>query len=368
MSQVGRNAPCPCGSGKKYKNCCFDERRSSGPEPPGVEERDGRLIIRIGDWASRRLGERFAPLREFPYDIVAEPELVALFVPWSVYEHQVGGRRVVDLYLAERRRALSDADRAWLEAQSRSWLSAWGVLEVEPGVGLRVADLLTGERRDVRDVEGSRVLVARDVVLGRVVGASDAAVFSGMHHRLLPAGAAARFVEIARGDLLEGKGEGAVPVARLQEAGVAARLLVIWQGIVRELEARPRPRLTNTDGDDLVVTIDRYAIADGARAEVERRLLALEGAEPVPRSAPGPREIMFLRAGNATQDWDNTVIGRARIEAGAPESRSTLELGTNSVKRADALRARVEEACGDLLRHRAREHPGPRGYLAGGGG
>jgi hypothetical protein len=21
-AQVGRNAPCPCGSGKKYKNCC----------------------------------------------------------------------------------------------------------------------------------------------------------------------------------------------------------------------------------------------------------------------------------------------------------------------------------------------------------
>ncbi len=22
MAAVGRNAPCPCGSGKKYKNCC----------------------------------------------------------------------------------------------------------------------------------------------------------------------------------------------------------------------------------------------------------------------------------------------------------------------------------------------------------
>ncbi|NLI11207.1 SEC-C metal-binding domain-containing protein [Pelotomaculum propionicicum] len=21
--KVGRNAPCPCGSGKKYKNCCL---------------------------------------------------------------------------------------------------------------------------------------------------------------------------------------------------------------------------------------------------------------------------------------------------------------------------------------------------------
>ena len=22
MAKIGRNAPCPCGSGKKYKNCC----------------------------------------------------------------------------------------------------------------------------------------------------------------------------------------------------------------------------------------------------------------------------------------------------------------------------------------------------------
>jgi hypothetical protein len=26
---VGRNEPCHCGSGKKYKNCCIRERRSS---------------------------------------------------------------------------------------------------------------------------------------------------------------------------------------------------------------------------------------------------------------------------------------------------------------------------------------------------
>ena len=23
--KVGRNEPCPCGSGKKYKNCCFQK-------------------------------------------------------------------------------------------------------------------------------------------------------------------------------------------------------------------------------------------------------------------------------------------------------------------------------------------------------
>ncbi len=25
MARIGRNAPCPCGSGKKYKKCCMDK-------------------------------------------------------------------------------------------------------------------------------------------------------------------------------------------------------------------------------------------------------------------------------------------------------------------------------------------------------
>ena len=34
MSKIGRNAPCPCGSGKKYKKCCLlnqDGRPTSAP-------------------------------------------------------------------------------------------------------------------------------------------------------------------------------------------------------------------------------------------------------------------------------------------------------------------------------------------------
>ena len=28
--KVGPNDPCPCGSGKKYKNCCGDVRKQNG--------------------------------------------------------------------------------------------------------------------------------------------------------------------------------------------------------------------------------------------------------------------------------------------------------------------------------------------------
>ncbi|MBI4549578.1 MAG: SEC-C domain-containing protein [Candidatus Omnitrophica bacterium] len=38
---VGRNDPCPCGSGKKFKKCCYDkierkkEPKSPNPTPGG---------------------------------------------------------------------------------------------------------------------------------------------------------------------------------------------------------------------------------------------------------------------------------------------------------------------------------------------
>ncbi len=33
MSKIGRNDPCPCGSGKKYKKCCMMKEEASDPEP-----------------------------------------------------------------------------------------------------------------------------------------------------------------------------------------------------------------------------------------------------------------------------------------------------------------------------------------------
>lgn len=37
MVKVGRNSPCPCGSGKKYKHCCETKEAEmrSNPLPPG---------------------------------------------------------------------------------------------------------------------------------------------------------------------------------------------------------------------------------------------------------------------------------------------------------------------------------------------
>jgi hypothetical protein len=35
---TGRNAPCPCGSGLKYKKCCRNLTQAGGPQPAGMQE------------------------------------------------------------------------------------------------------------------------------------------------------------------------------------------------------------------------------------------------------------------------------------------------------------------------------------------
>jgi tetratricopeptide (TPR) repeat protein len=42
MAEIGRNAPCPCGSGKKYKKCCL--LREDGAKRSSRKQKDVRFI------------------------------------------------------------------------------------------------------------------------------------------------------------------------------------------------------------------------------------------------------------------------------------------------------------------------------------
>ena len=37
MAKIGRNQPCPCGSGKKYKHCCLPALQEGRPAAPPME-------------------------------------------------------------------------------------------------------------------------------------------------------------------------------------------------------------------------------------------------------------------------------------------------------------------------------------------
>lgn len=40
MSKIGRNEPCPCGSGKKYKKCCIGKKKVQNAATKTVSKAD----------------------------------------------------------------------------------------------------------------------------------------------------------------------------------------------------------------------------------------------------------------------------------------------------------------------------------------
>ena len=73
MSKVGRNDPCPCGSGKKYKKCCEQksaiQRRTfsnmtSQNVKTGMEKISGMVSSKLGGHTISKVETEVTPLAE----------------------------------------------------------------------------------------------------------------------------------------------------------------------------------------------------------------------------------------------------------------------------------------------------------------
>jgi hypothetical protein len=351
--RAGRNDPCPCGSGKKYKKCHLDadRQRASDAAPRrahGVDEH--ALFMDLCRYAARRFPieseratGRFADLEQ----------TLTLAAPWTIYGRHVEGRSIAEWYAAERSRELAPAERTWIERQCAAWLSIWEVIDVEPDVGLTLRDLLTGEERRVREQLGSRNLSPRTAILARVVEHADAAVIDGVHPRGLPPRAAAEVVQAMQRRL---RRKSRVPIERLHDAGVGNALIARWEEAVYVLDVRSAtpPLLQNTDGDPILITVDHFSFAADARSRIAAALDAIEGVLPPDGEDPGSTYTFLASASAASAPQSKlAVIGTAQL------STDTLRVETNSIRRADALRRRLEWSCGSELQHVAREHSDP---------
>jgi hypothetical protein len=258
----------------------------------------------------------------------------------------------------ERGGALDAEGRAWVEGQRGAVFSYLEVVSAQPGVSICLRDLLSGTEQTVEEKSASRTARAREVVVARVVAVDDRAFLAGCHPRPLPPRAADEARRRLRAELRVRAAK--VPAAKLRQATADGTIFRVWQEIVAELEARPLPRLENTDGEDLLLTVDRFDLAPGGAGEARRRLLEIPGAEAADDDAGETAAIAFSKPGNARSGMQpTTLIGRALLGGG------TLKLETNSRERADGLRSLVEERLGPLVTFRVREHMDPVAQLAG---
>jgi hypothetical protein len=121
------------------------------------------------------------------------------------------------------------------------------------------------------------------------------------------------------------------------------------------MDGRRLTGLRNGDGDVLLLTIDEFVMI-GTRAAVERALSGIAGVDQDDDLVRGPGfsdgTMRYVALGESEHTAaEGSIHGRIEV------SGRRLRILTNSVRRADALRARVERAVGlARLKHVARRH------------
>ena len=335
-AQPGRNDPCWCKSGKKYKKCHLedDERARRGEAPPRLDavipgDLDG-LRRRIGDFLAQVLPvrENRGMVAEFTGEgrDLAESETMAL-VDWLVHDYRAPklGRSVIEEFLERNRGRLAKQEREMVAAWAKSCVSLWEVQEVTPGVGISVKNLLSGEAEFVHDVSLSAQLVRWDVMLMRVLPGERGMESTGSGIRV-PRGA----IDALRrwmGEEKERSGLSWTAYLKRDLPRIRRQPMVILE------KQRKGLRLCNSDGDPLVIATARYGVLD---EDLVRR--ALRKWRDL-SEADGAGQYVWTSV-------QSTVLGQLRVKAGE------LVLECNSRERLERGKALLAEAAGKHLSHR----------------
>jgi hypothetical protein len=151
-----RNDPCPCGSGKKYKNCCLRQDRIKASRDLSLSEAESYLLNTLYTYAEAERfqyesAEAFALYWGGRYDLShidnLDAEDMRRTMEWYVHDYhsRSEGRYIIDLFIAEKAREYPEMLQAILKAWSSSITGLFRVLAVEAGGRLELYDCLRRE-------------------------------------------------------------------------------------------------------------------------------------------------------------------------------------------------------------------------------
>jgi len=173
MSVTGRNEPCPCGSGRKFKRCC-------GPlldSPASVAKEHSAVGARVQAWAFDTYPEEMKAgldelLRGRKGLVVGEAD-AQLAVTWVLSDRVLRDGGTISQRYSERPELPSrERDIAGRIAAAR--LALLRVISVKPGRGIELDDLTREQHVSVLSHDLSRSVHPGDVIVGRVMAGPPA--------------------------------------------------------------------------------------------------------------------------------------------------------------------------------------------------
>lgn len=178
MTKTGRNDPCPCGSGKKYKHCCLRQETAGKSEAMSRDRAWDTMMQKLLDFSREA---RFRKDLEAAFDLFwnrsrtieqvneLAPGQIMNFLDWYAHDYRTAddGQRIVEIFLDEKGPALSQQERDLLRADSEALLSVYEVASVEAGQAMGLRDVFQNQSIELphtpplSGIEAGQLLLAR---------------------------------------------------------------------------------------------------------------------------------------------------------------------------------------------------------------
>jgi len=178
MASVGRNDPCPCGSGKKYKRCHWRIDQEIQRQHLQLERAWETLGQRIWEFGVRgRLVAEFASAWDLYWDnrvpLAATSALGLLersrFLDWYVFDYRTSTRkRVAEVFVDVQQAELSPLEQDLIRDWIKTHVSVYDVTDAVDD-RMELQDVFTDEVRSAEPIGEDQSLLKGSLLMGRLL-------------------------------------------------------------------------------------------------------------------------------------------------------------------------------------------------------
>jgi len=368
MKKAGRNDPCPCGSGKKYKKCCLANeiapvasltwlkmRRTEGELSPTLLKHADKFY---GREALAEAWDEFSLWRDVPImDPGFQPELDNMFLPWFVYNWIPDNAEIKEAehfpempvamhYLQTKASRLDTFQQRFIKEICSQPYSFFMVTDVDPGTSLTLRDLILGREITVHERQASATLPKASIIFTRIITMDDASIMVGCAPTAIPSTYHNYFIDF-RENMAKQRPNYDQAFLLLNDF----ELRTMYYELREELSNPALPQLRNTDGEEFQLTKLYYTLTCPPRQAMDALITLSLTEDPDGCLQDGKcdeqgelfsLEFPWLKKGNPQHaSWDNTVMGTIVIDG------NLLTIDVNSQERADMIKREIESRLGN---------------------
>ncbi|WP_291994634.1 SEC-C metal-binding domain-containing protein [Candidatus Accumulibacter sp. ACC003] len=358
--KIGRNDPCPCGSGKKYKQCCANSP-ADFVEPARKGHAGG--VERAIEWLTNKHRKAVgAAIGGMLYDELSEEEHDALLAQdqetqtsiqlnateWLLAEGQIlvhGEYRRVAEYLLGHGGPLFTVDqRAWIVQMAERPLRLYDITDVTPNQQLTLCDSLDTEASPiiVREKSGSKASMLGIQMGARIMKLDGHYELSGAAYPFSPLAGSLVVEELrAARDCFDGPAE--------DLPGILS-FIIRRQWLAQFCAPMPMPAFIDAySGEPMLLITDHYRVRDWT---------ALTHCLSAQSDLDGDRESVWDRLIDC-KDGQTRSVATINVENGADK----ITVFYKTQRYADEGRLWFESAAGKAVLFVSRELSDPAGLL-----